>query len=315
MANLASRIATVADTMIRSGLRGELVRDEPLFRHTSLRVGGQADLYLVPADQEDLLLMVRCLTDAALPWMVIGGGYNLLVRDGGIPGAVISLKQLNRLERLADDRIIAEAGVSNGQLVRFCLDEELAGLEFLCGIPGTVGGALCMNAGAHGGVIIGALELLRSARDGVVTETPRSELSYGYRYLALQPGEIILGGRFQLSPLPKAELAKRIGEYQQYRREHQRVTDPNAGSFFKNPPGDAAWRLIDGAGLKGTRVGGAKVAEEHANFLVNAGGATAADFLELAAMVKAAVWERFGVPLEEEVRIIGVDDRDQAQGQ
>jgi UDP-N-acetylmuramate dehydrogenase len=274
-------------------------------------VGGATDLYLVPADQEDVLLVLRCLQEAAIPWLVIGGGYNLLVRDGGVPGAVISLKHLSRIERLVDNRVVAEAGVTNSQLVRFCVEQELAGLEFLSGIPGTIGGALCMNAGAHGGVVLGALELLISCRDGAVVETPRGSLTFGYRFLGLQPEELILGGLFNLSPLPREDLEKRIAEYLQYRREHQRVTEPNAGSFFKNPPGEAAWRLIDGAGLKGTRVGGAMIAAGHANFLVNAGGATAADFLELAAMVKAAVWERFGVSLEEEVRIIGVDGREQ----
>jgi len=311
MTAAAHSIETVVAALAKSGMRGDILRDEPLSRHTSLRVGGPADLYLVPADQDEVLLVVRHLQEAAVPWLVIGGGYNLLVRDGGFPGAVISLKRLTRLERLGDNRIVAGAGVTNWQLVQFSLEQELAGLEFLCGIPGTVGGALCMNAGAHGGVVLGALEQLLSCRDNALAQTPRAELTFGYRFLGLQPGEIILGGHFHLAPLSRGELEQRIAQYQQYRREHQRVTEPNAGSFFKNPTGEAAWQLIDGAGLRATRVGGAKIAAEHANFLVNAGGATAADFLELAAMIKAAVWERSGVSLEEEVRIVGVDSRDQ----
>lgn len=304
VASIAPIAAAVA-CMTEQGVRGDVVADEPLARHTSLKVGGPADLFLTPADQADLRLMLACLQQVGVPGMVIGGGYNLLVRDGGVRGAVISLKNLNRLERLGNDRLFAEAGVSNQQLTRFCVEQELAGLEFLCGIPGTVGGALCMNAGAHGGVVLGALETLHSCRQAQICLTPRTALSFGYRFLALQPDEVIVGGTFQLSALPRPVLEKRIGEYQQYRREHQRVTEPNAGSFFKNPPGDAAWRLIDGADLRGTKVGGAKIADAHANFLVNSGGATAADFLELAAMIKAAVWERFGVQLAEEVRIVG----------
>ncbi len=300
-----STIAAAVACMTEQGVRGDVVPDEPLARHTSLKVGGPADLFLTPADQADLLLMLACLQQVGMPSMVIGGGYNLMVRDGGVRGAVISLKKLNRLERLDNDRLFAEAGASNQQLTRFCVEQELSGLEFLCGIPGTVGGALCMNAGAHGGVILGALETLHSCRQGMICQTPRAALNFGYRFLALQPGEIIAGGTFQLAPLARPALEKRIAEYQEYRREHQRVTEPNAGSFFKNPPGDAAWRLINGAGLRGTKVGGARIADSHANYLVNGGGALAADFLELAAMIKAAVWGRFGVQLEEEVRIVG----------
>ena len=276
-------------------------------RHTSLKVGGPADLYAVPEDVDDLQALIEQLARQGIEWLAIGRGYNLLVRDGGVRGAVISLKKLAKVEVLPGNRIRAGAGLSNQQLSQFCVKRELAGLEFLCGIPGTVGGALCMNAGAHGGVVLGALETLHSCRGGAICATPRAELTFGYRFLALAPDEVIVGGTFQLSPLPRKELEARVAGYQLYRREHQRVTEPNAGSFFKNPAGDAAWRLIDGAGLRGTRVGGAKIAEAHANFLVNAGGATAADFLELAAMTKAAVWERFGVQLEEEVRIVGTD--------
>jgi UDP-N-acetylmuramate dehydrogenase len=293
---MTEKMAHIADTvacLIRQGVRGDFLENEPLSRHTSLRVGGPADLFLVPADQEDLLVMLDCLEQVGMPCMVIGGGFNLLVRDGGVHGAVIALQRLNKLERRPDDRLFAEAGVSNQQLTRFCIEQELAGLEFLCGIPGTVGGALCMNAGAHGGVVMGCLDTLLSCRAGQLGEVSRSALTFGYRYLNLQPGEIIVGGTFHLAPLSRQVLEVRIAEYQQYRREHQRVTEPNAGSFFKNP--------------RGTRVGGAKIAEAHANYLVNAGEATAADFLELAAMVKTAVWDRFGVQLEEEVRIVGVE--------
>lgn len=292
----------------QEGFRGKILVDEPLSRHTSLKVGGPADLFLTPIDQNDLLVLCASLKNLGIPWFVIGGGFNLLVRDGGVRGAVISLRQLNRLDLGREGAVTAGAGVSNQSLVTFCRDNNLAGLEFLCSIPGTIGGALCMNAGAHGSVILGTLTRLVMLRANVIAEIPRNDLTFGYRFLSLAPDEIIIGGEFSLSPARKDEITARIALYRQYRQEHQPVTEPNAGSFFKNPAGGAAWRLIDGAGMRGVRVGGAAVANAHANYLVNLGDACAADFLELAVMIKAAVWEKYSIQLEEEVRIIGEEE-------
>ncbi len=292
-------------SLLRERLRGQVLENEPLARHTSLKVGGAADLFAVPADRDDLQSLLAVLSERKVPHLVIGGGYNLLVRDGGFRGVVISLAQLASLELLTGNRIDVAAGVTNRQLVSFCRERGLVGAEFLAGIPGTVGGALAMNAGAHGGAIMELVVSLSTLKGGAVITTERGELSYGYRHLEQAPGEIILGAVLQLTTGDPAGLAERIDGYLAHRRQHQNVGYPNAGSFFKNPPGEQAWRLIEQAGLRGYRVGGAQVSEVHTNFLLNTGGATAGDFLELARIIKERVKERFGVELEEEVRIVG----------
>ena len=286
-------------------LRGSLTEDEPMARHTSLRVGGPADLFAVPADLEDLVGLAAILKEAGEPFQVIGGGYNLLIRDGGIRGVVISLERLNALEQTAPERIRAAAGVRNHELVRFAEGMGLAGLEFLCGIPGTVGGALAMNAGAHGGEILPRVESLTTLRNGRVCRRNQAQLDYGYRTLKIEAGEIIVEAEFALKSDDPAAICERVRGLLMQRGGSQKVGLPNAGSFFKNPTGNQAWRLIDDAGLRGSRVGAAQVSEVHTNFLVNAGGATARDFEELAGRIKAAVLEKSGIVLEEEVRIIG----------
>ncbi|MCM2359181.1 MAG: UDP-N-acetylmuramate dehydrogenase, partial [Geobacteraceae bacterium] len=259
---------------IRRSFRGDLLVDEPLARHTSLRVGGGADLLAVPADLDDLRGLLRILAERGTASLVIGGGYNLLVRDGGFRGVAISLTNFRGLEELPDSLLSAGAGVSNGALVRFAEERRLAGLEFLIGIPGTVGGALCMNAGAHGEAILDRLATLTTLHGREVRTRVREELDYGYRFLRLDPGEIIVAAAFRLAEGNPAEIEERIEGFLAHRRNAQRVRHPNAGSFFKNPEGEQAWRLIEAAGLRGQRIGEAQVSEVHANFLVNRGGAT-----------------------------------------
>ncbi|WP_236026918.1 UDP-N-acetylmuramate dehydrogenase [Geomonas diazotrophica] len=273
-------------------------------RHTSLRVGGPADLYLEPADLADLERGMELLRSANVPCLVVGSGYNLLVRDGGIRGCVVSLKRFDSLEPLPGARLEVGAGVTNQVLTRFAAEQCLGGIEFLSGIPGSFGGALTMNAGAHGGETMQRVELLTTLRETGVLVRKRSELEYGYRFLKLAPGEIILGARLRLEPVERRLIEENIREYIG-KRGGQRVGFPNAGSFFKNPAGESAWRLIDQAGLRGATVGGAQVSEVHTNFLVNTGGAQAADFLALAELVKVRVKEAAGIGLEEEVRIVG----------
>ncbi|MBU5614162.1 UDP-N-acetylmuramate dehydrogenase [Geomonas azotofigens] len=286
------------------GMRGTVLWDEPMSRHTSLRVGGPADLYLEPADLDDLELALARIRSAGIPYLVIGGGYNLLVRDGGIRGCVVSLKGLNTMEPLPGARLEVGAGVTNQALTRFAAQQCLGGVEFLSAIPGSFGGALTMNAGAHGGETMQRVELLTTLRDTGVLVRKRDELEYGYRFLRLEPGEIVLGARLRLDPVERRLIEENIQEYVT-KRGGQRVGFPNAGSFFKNPPGESAWRLIDEAGLRGWMIGGAQVSEVHTNFLVNKGGATAADLLTLAELIKLRVQESSGVELEEEVRIVG----------
>jgi UDP-N-acetylmuramate dehydrogenase len=294
-------------SLITGTIRGEVLYDEPLSRHSSLKVGGPADIYITPADLDDLKTVLIALGETARPWLVIGGGYNLLVRDGGYRGAVISLKRLSRLEQLDGNRIVAEAGVTNDELASFAAERCLTGLEFLIGIPGTVGGALCMNAGVHGEEILDRVESLTTVKEGDIRVNGGDELNYGYRFLYLAPGEIIIAATLRMAVGKALEIEERIEALLARRRNAQGVGSPNAGSFFKNPQGKQAWRFIEEAGLRGYRVGGAQVSEVHTNFLVNRGGARSTDFIELAGIIKEKVKEQSGVILEEEVRIVGED--------
>lgn len=286
-------------------IRGQLLRNEPLSLHTSLKVGGPADLYAVPEDAEDLQALLRWLKAQAMPWLAIGRGYNLLVRDKGVRGAVISLERFNRITTIGEQSIRAEAGAENLAVVRFAQERGLGGIGFISGIPGTVGGAIKMNAGAYGSGILEWTETLTLLRDGSVTEFRLEELDYGYRHLTLAPGDLVLAALFSLDRREAHHTEEEIRKDLELRRSKHNVGFPSAGSFFKNPAGQASWRLIDAAGMRGARVGGAQVAEVHSNFLVNTGGATAKDFLALSALVKAAVFSTSGVTLEEEVRIVG----------
>lgn len=287
--------------------RGRLDQSEPLSRHASLRVGGPADLFAVPEDEADLGELVRWLDARQIPRFVIGGGYNLLVRDGGVRGAVISLERLNGIVLVAPGgRLLrAGAGAENLTVVRFAQERGLGGIGFIAGIPGTIGGAMKMNAGAYGSGILERVRSLTLLRDGGSVDCPVEELDYGYRRLTLLPGDIIIAALFELAERDPAETEEEIRKDQELRRTKHAVGFPSAGSFFKNPPGETAWRLIDRAGMRGAQVGGAQVSEVHSNFLVNRGGATARDFLELASLVKERVRAATGVELEEEVRIIG----------
>ena len=286
-------------------IRGQLLRDEPMSRHTSLKVGGPADLFAVPEDTDDLQDLLVWLKEQRIPWITIGRGYNLLVQDGGIRGVVISLERFNRITISGTHQIHAEAGAENLTVVRFAQQRGLGGIGFISGIPGTIGGAIRMNAGAYGQGILEHTDCLTLLRDGLVSTFCMSDLQYGYRHLHLEAGDIVLAAQFKLHEREAQHTEDEIRKDTELRRSKHNVGFPSAGSFFKNPNRQASWKLIDAAGMRGARVGGAQVSEEHSNFLVNTGGATAADFLELAEAVKNAVFATSGVTLEEEVRIVG----------
>jgi UDP-N-acetylmuramate dehydrogenase len=290
-------------------------------RHTSLKVGGPADIFAIPENADDLQSLVTQLSVAGLPWLAIGRGYNLLVRDGGIRGAVISLERFTRIatvphphpeplspvEREICPYLRAEAGAENLTVVRFAQDLGLGGIGFISGIPGTIGGAVRMNAGAYGEGVLERTQCLTILRRGEISDYCVSDLDFGYRRLSLEPGDIVLAVLLKLEPRDPDFTEDEIRKDLELRRTKHNVGFPSAGSFFKNPAGQAAWRLIDAAGMRGTSVGGARVSEVHSNFLVNSGGAVAADFLQLAEKVKAAVLKTSGIMLEEEVRIVGED--------
>jgi UDP-N-acetylmuramate dehydrogenase len=284
---------------------GDLRHDEPMARHTSWRVGGPADAFFRPARIEDLAVFLRDL-DPSTPVYWVGLGSNLLVRDGGIRGAVISTTGLlSRLERVGETGVRAEAGVPCTRLARQCARWALGPSAFFSGIPGTVGGALTMNAGAFGGEtwdrVVG-VEVL--SRDGEVRERTPAEYEIGYRSVSGPRDEWFLAAHFEFEREEGAGIA-RLNELVERRKATQPIGLPSCGSVFRNPPGDHAARLIEAAGLKGHRIGGAVVSEKHANFIINEGSATAADIEALIELVQRTVEEVHGVRLRHEVRMIG----------
>ena len=289
-------------------LRGELVRGFPMARLTSWRVGGPADELFRPADAQDLAVYLKQLTPERPDPVWVGLGSNLLVRDGGIRGPVICLsRSLQQIRRAAPDRLRVEAGATCARVARRALKEGLAGGEFLAGIPGTMGGALAMNAGAFGGETWGlvcAVEVInrRGEREMRRPEAYRT----GYRQVVGPAGEWFIAAELRFERGEGAAIRQRMREVLRKRRDSQPLDQPSAGSVFRNPPGDFAARLIEGCGLKGQRKGGAEVSDRHANFIVNRGDASAADIEMLIETVIRVVREQTGVALVPEVRIVGV---------
>lgn len=292
---------------IRSWFTGQLRFDEPLAHHVSLKVGGPADLLATPETLEELQRLVSFLDLHRIPRFVLGGGFNLLPADKGFHGCAVSLKRINRLQ-LEDNGVRIEAGATNMALARAVAEVGLSGIEFLIGIPGTVGGALRMNAGAHGSEMFSVVTTLTLLHEGKLKELQREELEYGYRRLDLPDSALIIAARLLLKEDTHQAIRARMDEYLGLRWATQHVGFPNAGSFFKNPPGGSAWRLIDQAGLRGLTVGGAQVSEVHTNFLVNKGSATASDFRQLADEIKIKVKNLSGIELEEEVQLLGTGE-------
>ena len=286
--------------------RGEVLRDEPLSRHTTWRVGGPAAALFRPANHVDLVKAARLLRGAALPWLVLGGGSNLLVRDGGFPGVVIELCHFNAVRIGADGIVEAEARVRLNALIKQLVAAGLGGLEELAGIPGTVGGALVMNAGAgrqEFGQVVEEVEMLSGE---TFLWRQAASLDFGYRQSGLEPGDIVTAVRLRLGSGDPELLNASYNERLQHRRQAHAVGGPSAGSVFKNPPGKRAWELVAGCGWQGRGIGGALVSERHANFIVNTGRATAADIEALIEAVRSDVARQSGVQLETEVKIVGV---------
>jgi UDP-N-acetylmuramate dehydrogenase len=287
-------------------LRGKLSHDEPMRKHTSWRVGGNADIYYQPADIEDLAQFFSQL-DKDMPVTFIGLGSNLLVRDAGIRGAVIATSGvLNGLSNINDQTVRAEAGVACAKVARYCARQSLQGAEFLAGIPGTMGGALAMNAGAFGGEtwnIVSAVQTL--SRDGTLQRRLPDEFEVAYRSVKGAEGEWFVAAELTLESGDSEQSLAKIKEFLNKRGDTQPIQQPNAGSVFKNPPGDYSARLIEASGLKGHCIGGACVSDKHANFIVNTGTATAAEIEQLIEHVARNVEQQQGVTLQCEVKIVG----------
>lgn len=291
-------------------LRGTLERNAPLARHTSWRAGGRADILYTPADRDDLAAFIR-QWPASQPVTVVGLGSNLLVRDGGVRGAVVLMHDPGAMLAVQNGLIYADAGVASPKLARFAALHGCRDAEFLAGVPGTVGGALAMNAGCYGGEtwsFVARVELLQ--RDGAFAVRTPDSFAIGYRTVTERDGSapagIFTAAWFRFPIGGAGDARARIRELLAKRIATQPLQQPNAGSVFRNPPGDHAARLIEACGLKGHSIGGARVSDKHANFIVNPERrASAADIEALIEHVRAVVRERTGVELEPEVRIVG----------
>jgi UDP-N-acetylmuramate dehydrogenase len=285
----------------------QLLRHESMSRHTSFRIGGPVDLMIQPADSEQIKLAFDILKKYDIPFMIMGNGSNLLVRDKGIRGAVIKIAERFSQTEVRDDTIHAQAGILLSALSRLALISGLRGLEFASGIPGTLGGAVAMNAGAYGGELKDVVQWVSVLdENGTINILNKEELAFGYRTSIIQhTGLIVLEVFIGLERGNYEESRALIQELTRRRREKQPLSYPSAGSAFKRPVGYYAGKLIQDAGLKGMRVGNAQISEKHSGFIINLGNATACDVIELIEKVKARVREQTGVELHPEVKIVG----------
>lgn len=293
-------------TELRRALPGlTLLENEPMAAHCAFRIGGPADLFAEPADEAQAQALFRLLRARGLRPVIVGNGSNLLVRDAGVRGVVVHIGPAMGAIRQAGETLWAGAGVTLARLAVYARERGLGGLEFAHGIPGSLGGAVMMNAGAYGGEMADVVSSVRYLdADGEIAET--ADAGFGYRHSRFAGGgELILGAAVRLSPDDPEAIHARMRALWEKRSASQPLDRPSAGSTFKRPASGYAAAMIDEAGCKGLRVGGAQVSEKHAGFIVNTGGASCADVLALMEQVTDAVERRFGVRLEPEVRIIG----------
>jgi UDP-N-acetylmuramate dehydrogenase len=299
-----------------ANFKGEIKRHEPLSKHTSFGIGGPADILAYPSDRNDLIALLSGIKKQGVSYIVIGGGTNLLVRDGGFRGVVICLQRLGTIRIEREYRsvggtfsvVYAEAGSLLPKLLSFAMEQGLTGLEFAAGIPGTVGGAICMNAGTAAGEIgdvVDSITLI--SPDGTLVTRGREEIGFGYRTSNIPAGHVVLDAKIILRHGDRERIKARVMEIQDTRKQRQPWGFPSAGSVFKNPQEEAAGKLIEAAKLKGKKVGDAQVSDKHANFIVNLGKAKAKDVVALMEIVKQTVLDVHGVRLEPEIKIIGED--------
>lgn len=293
---------------IRRCFNGRIALSEPMAKYTTFRIGGPADIYLEPLDKADALALIKYLRHEKISFFPMGNGSNLLISDAGIRGAVVNLEAgFNYVNDGPDGVITAGAGIKLAKFVDFCIGKGKQGAEMLAGIPGTLGGAIIMNAGAYGGEISDymlSVELIRGER---LVKIAKEEGGFTYRNSKLQ-GDLILEASFQFPEGVTDAMKTKRRETMLKRNSSQPVQWPNAGSIFKNPPGDYAARLIQEAGLKGRTVGAAEISDLHANFIINRGDATAADVLALIDIAHDEVLKKFGIDLELEIKLVGFEE-------
>ncbi|AFA49446.1 UDP-N-acetylmuramate dehydrogenase [Acetobacterium woodii] len=282
--------------------------NEPMKNHTSFKVGGPADLFLRPQSKEELEKVLKICKASGKPFYVMGNGSNLIVRDGGYSGIIINTKALN-LVKVEGETLIAEPGISLKDLANIALEEKLTGIEFASGIPGSLGGAVTMNAGAYDGEmkkIITSIQVI--TEDGTIKTIPQAACAFGYRSSVLQANNWVLSSvEIQLKHGNYQEIKDKMLDLNTQRATKQPLEYPSAGSTFRRPEGYYAGKLVQDAGFRGHRVGGAQVSEKHSGFVINRDGATAADILNLIGAIQAGVSSQFGVELKTEVIVIGQD--------
>lgn len=292
--------------LLQENLKSVVLQKEPMKKHTSFKTGGEADLFIAIENIEDLKTAIRILKERQFPYYIMGNGTNLLVRDKGYRGAILQLfHKMNRIDRKGT-RLEAEAGALLSSISAEAQKASLTGFEFASGIPGTLGGAICMNAGAYDGEIKQVLVEVEVLADGNILQCKAEELALSYRKSIIpERGWIVLKGIIELKEGDSQKISDRIAYLASQRKEKQPLNFPSAGSTFKRPEGYFAGKLISDAGLKGFAIGGACVSEKHAGFIVNQGNATSEDILNLIAYCQKTVWKKFGVNLETEVKVIG----------
>ncbi len=288
---------------------GSLLTDEPMGNHCSFRCGGRAAYFCEPADAEGLAAVIKLLRSEGRDYLILGNGSNVLFKDSGYGGAVVHIGRDGEFASVSVDGnlVTAGAGAAFSAVSREAAAAGLSGLEFACGIPGSVGGAVFMNAGAYEQDVKAVLRTVKCMdAEGNMMVRPAEELGLSYRHSAFEDnGEIVLEAVFELTPAPREDIEAKMADLTKRRTEKQPLQYPSAGSFFKRPEGHFAGKLIQDSGLKGLKVGGAQVSELHAGFVINAGGATATDIIDLMKIVQETVLGDSGVMLEPEVRIIG----------
>ncbi len=293
---------------LRQRLDGDCLFDEPLAPLTTWKVGGPAQCLVRPRHVEDLHVLSAVIQEAGVPWWILGGGSNVLISDQGLAGVVIQLSHMARVEEQGNQRLVVGGGFSLTELIRLSVDQGLGGIEALAGIPGTVGGAVSGNAGAAdqqiGQRVVEAL-VWTPMEDNGVRSWSAQQCDFAYRHSALIPDHVVVEVTLQFDRGPVDVLRARRAEVLAHRRQAHNVGGPNAGSVFRNPPQQLAWRLIDDSGMRGVQVGQAQVSPQHANFIVNTGGASADEIYQLIHKVQDAVVRHHGVTLQPEVRLLG----------
>ncbi|MCL2285653.1 MAG: UDP-N-acetylmuramate dehydrogenase [Firmicutes bacterium] len=285
--------------------RSVFLFEEPLSRHTSFRVGGPAEIFVKPKSTEEFSEIWHVCGKHGIPLTILGDGTNVLVADAGLRGIIVSTNMMNEIELLENNCIRAQAGARLSKVAETACKAGLAGFEFASGIPGTVGGAVYMNAGAYGHEIGEFCESVTLLKDSVFTK-PGTEMEFGYRKSIIQQGDmLVLEAVFQLSPGNEDDIRAKMTELNNRRRQSQPLDFPSAGSTFKRPPGHFAGKLIQDSGLKGFTIGGAQVSEKHAGFVINIGNATAQDIFDVIKAVRNRVYDNFNIWLEPEVKLLG----------